>query len=566
MHIKKFVPRTLVWLCSICTATFVSGQAPTGGPLVNVPQPPPPRPSGELNAELDTPSALQLSKQLQPKLTPSTTLQVNRIDISGVKAIAFEDVAALFQPLSGQPASIEQLANAAAQATALYQRAGFPLSFFYLPEQSFDQGIVKVIAVEGHISRVEVAGDTGKSGALLAQVAQPILESQPLSNEVFTKQTLLMARMLSFQVSAQAAMPTTTDGATPLVLNVKRDPVLFNVGADLRQGDPKAVASLTLNDPLWAGSQWQLSTLLDDPKDERFIALNMNQWLNAQGTTLRASFSDFKGHDNFLGNTLQDITTQRKAELVVMHPLQLSSTGSTLVGAGIFGLNYQKAYNFPDLGIELKNREKVRALQAHLIWQKSTAQSHQNLSASFTQGLDIGGAGWQNVNNANLVNANNPAKFDFSRLSMDYALRWRFSNQMGLGFGFGGQYTPHSLPISERVAFGGTRYGRGYRAGEAAGDQGLGVSLEINRNFPIKDVKWIKSWEPYLLYEHAKTSFHAAEFQGQKLRSSSFGIRIGDNRYYALDIAVSKPQGDKSPYNPEQKLRYSLSLTYQLDL
>ncbi len=68
------------------------------------------------------------------------------------------------------------------------------------------------------------------------------------------------------------------------------------------------------------------------------------------------------------------------------------------------------------------------------------------------------------------------------------------------------------------------------------------------------------------MYEHAKTWFHASDFMGQKLRSSSFGIRLGDNRYYALDLAVSKPQGDKSPYNPEQKVRYSLSLTYQLDL
>ncbi|MBD9403249.1 ShlB/FhaC/HecB family hemolysin secretion/activation protein [Comamonas sp. CMM02] len=566
MPIKRTDPRLLVWLCSICTATFVFGQAPTGGPLVNVPQPSSPRPSSDISAEIDTPSALQLSKQLQTRLTLSTTLQVNRIDISGVKTIAFDDVAALFQPLSGQQASIEQLAAAATQATALYHKAGFPLSFFYLPEQSFDQGIVKVIAVEGHISRVEVTGDTGKSGALLAQLTQPLLESRPLEGEVFTKQTLLMARMLSLQVGAQAAMPTTTDGATPLLLNVKQDPIVFTVGADLRQGDPKAVANLTLNDPLWGGSQWQLSSLIDDPKDERFISLSMNQWLNAQGTTLQASISDFKGHDNFLGNTLQDVTTQRKAELVVMHPLQLSSTGSTVIGAGFFGLNYQKTYNFPDLGIELNSREKVRALQAHLIWQKTSPQSQQNLSASFTQGLNIWGAGWKNLNNANLVNSINPAKFDFSRLSMDYAVRWRFLNQMGLAMGVGGQYTPHILPISERVAFGGARYGRGYRAGEAAGDQGLGVSLEINRHFPIKDGKWLKHWEPYLMYEHAKTWFHASDFMGQKLRSSSFGIRLGDNRYYALDLAVSKPQGDKSPYNPEQKVRYSLSLTYQLDL
>lgn len=509
---------------------------------------------------------LRMSRQLNAHQPEALRLQVKRILISGVKNLVFQEVAALFQPLTDKEVSLGELSNAAAQATALYQQAGFPLSFVYLPEQAFENGVVQVVAVEGYAKSVEITGDAGKSEALLREMAQPILNEKPLDRATFEHQTLLMSRMENLKVIASAALPSTIDGATPLQLNVIRSPVLFNIGADLRQGDPKAVANLTLNDPLWGGSQWQLSSLIDDPKDERFISLSMNQWLNAQGTTLQASISDFKGHDNFLGNTLQDVTTQRKAELVVMHPLQLSSTGSTVIGAGFFGLNYQKTYNFPDLGIELNSREKVRALQAHLIWQKTSPQSQQNLSASFTQGLNIWGAGWKNLNNANLVNSINPAKFDFSRLSMDYAVRWRFLNQMGLAMGVGGQYTPHSLPISERVAFGGARYGRGYRAGEAAGDQGLGVSLEINRHFPIKDGKWLKHWEPYLMYEHAKTWFHASDFMGQKLRSSSFGIRLGDNRYYALDLAVSKPQGDKSPYNPEQKVRYSLSLTYQLDL
>lgn len=533
--------------------------------MVSVPQPPTPLETSPATAG-QTPSALQMSKQLQPNLSLSTTVQINRIDISGVHALPFAEIAEPFQPLSGKPTTIEQLAVAIGQATARYQQAGYPLSFVYLPEQSFDQGVVKVVAVEGHISRAEIIGDTGKSGALLAQIAQPILESKPLKAEVFTRQTLLMARMLSLKVGAQAAPPTTTDGATPLVLHTKREPVLFNVGADLRQGDPKAVASLTLNDPLWGGSQLQLSSLIDDPKEERFVSASFSQWLNAQGTTMRLGVSDFKGHENYWDDTLEDITTQRKAEINVMHPLHLSSTGSTVVGATLFGLNYEKHYRLPGAGLEILNEEKVRALQAHIIWQRNGKQSQQSLDATFTQGLDIWGAGWETANNLNLPSTAPNIKFDFSRLSLDYGLRWRFANQFGLGFGIGGQYSPDNLPTSERVAFGGQRYGHGYRAGEAAGDKGLGVKLELNHHFPRKDGKWLKHWEPYLMYEHAQTWFNTKGWAGQELRSSSIGIRLGDNRYYALDLAVSKPHGDKSPYNPDQKLRYNLSLSYQLDL
>ncbi|HEY4663608.1 MAG TPA: POTRA domain-containing protein [Comamonas sp.] len=503
-----------------------------------------------------------MTKSLQPKLELSAQIATSRIDISGVHALPFADVAALFQPLSGKQVTLEQLALAVQQATQLYQKAGYPLSFVYLPEQSFDQGIVRVIAVEGHASHVQVVGDMGKSGQLLAEIAQPIVESKPLQTEVFTRQTLLMARMLNLKVGAQISPPSTTNGATPLVLNVKREPVVFNVTGEFRQDDPKAVANLTLNDPLWGGSQWQFAALLDDPEDERFVSATLHQWLNAQGTTMRLGVSDFRGQDNFAGDLLKFTTTQRKLELNVMHPLSLSATGSTTIGASFFGLNYAKQYDFPDLGLAFEDQEKVRALQAHWIWQRSSRQSEQSANVTLTQGLNALGAGAKQSPGLPA----NPAKFDFTRINADYDFRWRFENKLGAAFGMGGQYTADILPTSERVSFGGARFGRGYLPGEAAGDQGWGVSLELNRMFALSDSKWLKTLEPYVLYEEARTSFHSAAYTGQRLQSGTLGLRWSDQRYYALDLSVSKPFGDKSSYNPEQKLRYSLSLTYQLDL
>jgi hemolysin activation/secretion protein len=551
----------IVGLCSLCVAHLVSAQspAPGGNPFNTLPQPQSPRPELPPPPALSGNLGLTQSSQLPTGLAMESEVLAQRIDISGVHALPFEAVAALFEPFSGKTVTIAQLALAVQQATLLYQQSGYLLSFVYLPTQSFEQGVVKIQAVEGHIQRVTVVGDTGKSGALLDDLAQPIAQSQPLEGEIFNRQTLLMARMLSLQVSAQAALPTTTDGGTDLVLNVRREPVLFNIGADLRQGDPKAIANLTLNDPLWGGSQWQFSSLLDDPKDERFVSASWNQWLNAQGTTLRTSISDFKGKDSFSGSSILDTTTQRKAEVSVMHPLSISATGSTLVGASIFGLNYAKQYQFPSLGLGIFDREKVRAIQAHIIWQKIGPQSLQNANATLTQGVNALGAGSERT--ADLPA--NAAKFNFTRLSFDYAFRWRFHNRVGAAMGIGGQYASDALPTSERVSFGGARYGRGYRAGESAGDKGLGSYLEINREFLTPERTWIKSWEPYLLYEYAKTWFYGSQIAGQNLRSTSLGMRFGDNRHYALDLSVSKPQGYKSSYNPAQKVRYSLNLTYQ---
>src|SRR5690606_13089605 len=150
----------------------------------------------------------------------------------------------------------------------------------------------------------------------------------------------------------------------------------------------------------------------------------LHQWLNAKGTTLRASVSDFKGQDYFAGNSLQDITTQRRAELTVMHPLRIAKDGSSVIGFGWFGLNYGKKYNFPGLGLEIFDREKVRALQAHWIWDRNTTTTSQTLNASFTQGVDALGAGSERTEGLPA----NEARFDFSRLSLDYTNRRRLSN------------------------------------------------------------------------------------------------------------------------------------------
>lgn len=542
------------------SSTFAWAQMPppSGNPIDTLPQAIPlPSPDWELPAQSNpTP---EVDRNLQPAYTLEQELQVNNIQISGVSALPFEDIAEIFQPLSGTRTTIAALGQAVAQATQVYQRAGFPLSFAYLPEQNFANGIVQVNVVEGHLTQAVLQGDPGKSEKLLRTMAQPMLEQKPLNQAVFEHQTLLLSRLAHLQVSASAAPPTSTDGGTPLLLQLDRNPVLFNLGADLRKGDPKAVATLTFNEPLWSGSQWQFSSLIDNWNKERFVSVTFNQALNAYGTRLSISASDFKGQDNFAGNQLQDTTAQKRLSIGVTHPLLLSNAESSVVGANLFGLNYQKIYEFPLFNLSLSDQEKVRALQVLWDWQKRQPHSQQSANLSFTQGINALGA---RIERSPFLEKNN-AKLDFSRLAFDYALHWRAPSLWGAGFAMGGQASPHSLPTSERISFGSTRFGRGYRSGEAAGDQGLGVSFEANRLFIFKNGTWLKSIEPYILYEQARTWFHQAGWQGQKIQSSSIGLKLSDGKHYAIDLAMSKPHGDKSPYNPDQKLRYSMTLTYQ---
>jgi len=547
----------------LISLTFASQAQTTGGnPLDKLPQAPTPAP-----AQPAPTNNLQMSKGFEPNHPLQRRVQVNRVHVSGVKSVAFEEISKHFKDFVGKEVTVQELAQATGQATGTYQQAGFPLSFVYLPEQSFDNGIVHVTAVEGHITQVQITGDAGKSQKIIEEIASPLLDSKPLAMQDFQRVNLLLSRMLNVQVVPQAAMPKTTDGAIPLQLNAQHKPVLFGVGGEMRQGQSKAVASLVLNDPFWGGSQWLINALLENPKKERMVSASWHQLLNAQGTDMRLTFTDFKGKENFdVGiGSVDDITSQRKLQLSITHPLRLTPQGSTILGGSIYGLNYAKQYSFSELGIDLEDHEKVRAIQAFVQWQKINLQSSHTLSATITQGLDALGA---EVHRSDLLvsaQGRNPAQLDFSRLGFTYDWRWRSKKMWGAAFGVAGQASNKSLPISERISFGGMSYGRGYRSGEAAGDQGWGFKLEGNRIFRREGSRWLRSMEPYVMYEQSKTWFHETAFPKQTLKSSSLGIRLSDERYYTLDLAASKPQGFRSSVNPQQKVRYSLSLTYRFD-
>jgi hemolysin activation/secretion protein len=114
------------------------------------------------------------------------------------------------------------------------------------------------------------------------------------------------------------------------------------------------------------------------------------------------------------------------------------------------------------------------------------------------------------------------------------------------------------------VSFGGARFGRGYAAGDAAGDSGWGIGLELNRQFKLEST-WLKQAEPYLLFEAAQVSTHTGVPSPRDLRSIALGVRLSDARYYSLDLAVAKPTGDAAASNPARKPRLSVLLSYQLD-
>lgn len=543
-------------------APLLHAQTPSAGnPLSQLPAPAPiPQPAAVApQVELRAPAGPSGSA-LDRALTPT------RFDIEGVDALAFADVARRFTALVGRPTTVGQLVAIANELSTLYKDSGLPLSFVYVPDQRFEGGVVRIVAVEGYIASVRIEGDAGPATPKLRAMAERLTQERPLRLATFERVTQLLARLPGLRVSAEASMPGSTDGATALVLKVQREPYNVSVGADLRQPTSRAVLSGVWNDPLLPGSQLNASTLLGDLRREKLLTLGYSQLVGTDGLTLKAQATAYNGYPDKRaqeGAPLERYNTNRRVELSASYPLMLSARSSLTLNGGFYGVDNTDDYRVPATGLRLIDQARVRALFAQLAYADAQPDRSRSASLLLARGIDGLGASTELRSNVPGLSGPGTSKLDFTRLTLDASQRDRFANRWGTAFGLGAQYSPDSLAASERIAFGGARFGRGYAAGDGAGDSGWGLSAELNRAFPL-DMVWLRQVEPYLLLEAAHVSTKLGQPVPRSLRSVALGVRLTDAKHYNLDLAVAKPTGDPAVDNPERKVRLSVQLSYQL--
>ena len=84
--------------------------------------------------------------QGQP-LMMGTKVTLKTVQIEGGTIYPLGELATLFQPLLGHETSLADLIEATRSITRRYQQDGYLLSYAFLPQQSFDNGVVRVVLV-----------------------------------------------------------------------------------------------------------------------------------------------------------------------------------------------------------------------------------------------------------------------------------------------------------------------------------------------------------------------------------------------------------------------------------
>lgn len=546
----------------LATATAADVRSPgQGNPLDNLPKADAsavPSVRVEIQEKEQDPALQQL---LQRRLTPV------RFQIGGVKSLPFERVAAEFAKLANHEVSIAQLLQAAEQVTQLYRDEGYPLSFAYVPAQDFLDDIVVIHVVEGYVGTITITGNPGSNAERLRRVASQISQERPLRQAAFDRVATILGLQPGMRINATVKPPVTTDGAAEMVLDVSRTPLSASMSLDNGTADVRGIFSVSANGLAGFGEQIVLSTLLPrGPDHEKYYGLNYAQPLGRRGMLFQASASDYRSRpedQGLAGGGLNPVyhTKNQRLSANLSYPLLLEGSSALTLAGGAYAVKNLTRYTALELpGSPVFDiSSDIRALNLELGWKKFAPASTTQASLALYKGLNAGGARQHNDF------PDLPIRdLDFlrTRLALEYS--HQFANNLGFAASTTGQHSSDRLPQSEQISFGASAMGRGYPAGEIAGDKGWGLALELSYAFSPKTA-YVKRIQPYLQADTARTSRNDSSGRESRLASLGAGVRITDLRHYSFDLGVAQPVGD-IPVNADKRSpRLNFSYTYSFE-
>lgn len=495
----------------------------------------------------------------QPLLM-ETKVNLKTVQIEGGTIYPLNELAEIYKPLIGRQASLAELIEATRNITRRYQQDGYLLSYAFLPQQNFDDGVARVVLVEGYVRDIQMQGDIGRVKGLLDKLAAKIQAERPLTRKTFERYTTLMSRIPGVTIQAQVPPPGTTDGATTLVAQASRKPFTSTLSTteDNRNG-PQALLGVSSNSQTLMGEQLSLSGLFPPGDDkEHYYRLDYSQFLDTEGTQLNVSASRYRADPDTEvlvggGGRLSTHRENDRYSIGFSTPLIASANELLTAGSRLYAVDDKTRYDGINFPFSTELRTDVRALAFEGDWRKADARQLRILSAGVYQGFDSLGA-HTNYDDIDL---------DFFRVRLSGVQSDKFLDNWQGVLSAALYWSDDTLPDSERAVFGGQNFGRGYPDDQASGDKGWGVAYEVNYSFN-RDGNWVRILQPYVVVDRSRSWFNQLPVQANNLSSTAVGLRFGDAKYYNVALEVAKAMSDEALDTFNRKPRYSISFSYQL--
>ncbi|MDQ2185188.1 ShlB/FhaC/HecB family hemolysin secretion/activation protein [Alcaligenaceae bacterium A4P071] len=533
-----------------------------GNPVDSVPRiesPPDQTPTPAPAVQAPTPQQQAMQARLAQQIIP------RNFDVTGVRSIDFNSVTAILTPLANRTVTLGELIVEVDKITALYRAQGYPLSFALLQNQNFENGLVVVTVIEGHVGDVQIDGDIGRASSRLKSLAEPLLAEKPLTQATLERTLNLMRTVPGVTITPALDLPRRSDGASTLAIKAERQAFTATGGlADLGTGlQPLATVAANSLTPL--GEQLRLTSSVPLASDDvRYIQGEVTVPIGNQGTAIKLDGYHYRAEPS--DEAVQALGFDRRVRnnrigLGVSHPFLLNNRQSLTGTFGVYAVDSSDLYTQRGGDRTLEQDTRVRAATVEMRYFQVSDTRSSEIKLGVSRGVD--GLGARKTIESNYGYSAVPdVDLNFTRANLDLRQTFTLPAQFGVVLAGTGQYSDNTLPSSEQISFGSWRYGMGYPQGEKSGDKGFGLSAELNRRFAT-GWSYVSSVQPYALVDYAKSWYNSAALstlRNRNLSSAALGVRFTDDKYYLLDFNVAKPTG-AVPTNGDRDLRFNANYT-----
>lgn len=417
-----------------------------------------------------------------PPAARQNKFDINEFRVLGSRILPERDVERAVYPFLGPDRDIDTVKQAAAALEKAYKDAGFGTVFVDIPEQTVDEGIVRLKVTEGSLARVHVHGERYFSGRqILAEL--PALESGQTPQLTTLQQELTD---LNARTPDRSVTPVLKAGAAPGTVDVDlavKDtlPLHGSIEADNRHTADTTPnrASVSLSyDNLWQRQdsiQLQYQTA---PANTKNAQVAMATYL-AHLFDGVAAFSYTYTNSNVLA--LGTLGVLGKGEIIGGHWLQPIENTPALSQSFTFGVDYKNVNTMVYPDSTSASQQAITAPVHYLNWTAGYSQTWraQRHTIGLTASIGLGIRG--------LINT--PQEFEYARSYGNpgyFYLRFSGDALQALPAGMAirgrltSQWSQDPLVNNEQFSLGGQDTVRGYLEAETLGDSGAAGQLELH--------------------------------------------------------------------------------------
>ena len=407
----------------------------------------------------------------------TTRITVQRLQVTAPPVFPESELIASTGFVPGSELTLGELRAMASKIASYYQERGYFLAQAYLPAQDIEDGVVQISVLPGQYGQVQLRNQSNLSDGLAGTILAG-LDGQVISTPPLERRLLLLSDLPGVQVSSTLA-PGASLGASDLIVEVQPGS-RFNGSIDVDNqgnrytGRNRIGATLNINELAGIGdvASVRAFTSADGLNYGRLAYQGQAGLLRLGGAY---TYMDYKLGKEFA--VLEAKGTAKIASAYGSYPL-IRSRSSNLYAQVSYD---DKTFQDRTESTGTVNDKTARVWMLNLNGDAKDGWGgggFSNYSLTYTTGkIDIETPVARLIDQLTVKSNGH-----FNKLAFNAARLQSLGGETSLFGSLSGQAASKNLDVSEKMGIGGMGGVRAYPGGEAYGDQGYVLNLELRQN------------------------------------------------------------------------------------